>query len=79
MLQQTTVATVGCTKRQDDNQCVAGAQVACACLGGTTGVQLCLANDISDVAGMDRVRDIRRPSAEYQRIRQTPSLTWLTR
>lgn len=34
----------GCTRRQDTNQCVAGDQKACPCLGGGDGIQVCQAD-----------------------------------
>lgn len=38
------LAACGCTQRQNLNTCVTGDQKACACLGGGSGVQVCLAD-----------------------------------
>jgi hypothetical protein len=34
----------GCTQRQNPNTCVTGDQKSCACLGGGSGIQVCLAD-----------------------------------
>jgi hypothetical protein len=42
----TVLGLLGCNRPSNANQCVPGATVECACMGGTRGVQACLAGGV---------------------------------